>query len=91
MRQAFAAIIAASVLAASGCGGGDTREWMKLDQKYTTEEFRRDHAACSRGRKLDDDCMRSRGWVDVKASRPDTVKEQQGGPSPLPAQRRPIY
>jgi hypothetical protein len=55
-----------SVAAAlAGCGSVESREWMKVDQKYTTEEFRRDYGECSRGDKLDDECMKSRGWITV--------------------------
>ena len=56
---------AAGLLA--GCTSVDDREWMKVNERYTVDEFRRDHAACSRDGKLDDACMRSRGWVDVKS------------------------
>jgi hypothetical protein len=38
---------------------------MKVDSKYTVAEFRRDYAACSKGGKLDERCMQSRGWVAV--------------------------
>lgn len=44
----------------------DERDWMKVSGKYTTAEFRRDLAECSKGGKLDDACMRGRGWVDLK-------------------------
>ena len=43
----------------------DEREWMKLNERYTVDEFRRDREACSKSGKLDDACMRSRGWVAV--------------------------
>jgi hypothetical protein len=56
-----------ALLAAGGCASDD-RQWMKLTEKYTTEEFRRDHAACTKGGKLDDACMRGRGWVAVNPS-----------------------
>jgi hypothetical protein len=52
-------------LALAACSTGDDRQWLKVDQKYTTEEFRRDIAACTRDGKLDDPCMRTRGWVAV--------------------------
>jgi hypothetical protein len=52
-------------LALAACSTGDDRQWLKVDQKYTTEEFRRDFAACTRDGKLDDPCMRTRGWVAV--------------------------
>jgi len=53
------------VLPALGGCVTDEREWMKLNERYTTEEFRRDREACSKSGKLDDVCMRSRGWVAV--------------------------
>jgi hypothetical protein len=43
----------------------DEREWMKLDSRYTTDEFRRDREACMKSGKIDDLCMRERGWVAV--------------------------
>jgi hypothetical protein len=52
---------------AAGCAI-DERQWMKVNEKYTTEEFRRDHAACSKSGKLDEACMRARGWVAVNPS-----------------------
>ena len=63
------AILIALGLAAilEGCSGGDDREWMKISEKYTTEEFRRDYAECTRGGKLDEECMKRRGWVAVTA------------------------
>jgi hypothetical protein len=62
----------------AGCGGFDEREWMKVDQKYTAEEFRRDYRECSKGGKLDEDCMRSRGWVAVTPP-----KSEPKAPDPL--------
>jgi hypothetical protein len=64
-----------ALLVLAGCAS-DEREWMKLNQKYTVEEFRRDHAACSKTGKLDDACMRGRGWVAVNPSgKPETPKD----------------
>ena len=68
MRSLRGSILAAAaLLAAAGCAS-DAREWLKLNEKYTTEDFRRDHAACSKGGKLDEACMRGRGWVAVNPS-----------------------
>jgi hypothetical protein len=59
-----------SFLALAGCASDrDNRQWMKLNQNYSTEEFRRDHTACTTNKRLDDVCMRSRGWVDVSPSK----------------------
>ena len=65
IQDVLTPITLAAVLTA--CGGG-SREWMKLNEKYTTEDFRRDYAECSKSGKLDEDCMRSRGWVDVSSN-----------------------
>lgn len=67
----------------AGCAA-DEREWMKVDQKYTTEEFRRDYRACSKGGKLDDECMRDRGWVAVT---PPKAEEKKPDPLAQPAGR----
>lgn len=52
-------------LAIAACSSQTERQWMKVNEKYTTAEFQRDHAECSKGGKLDEECMRRRGWVDV--------------------------
>ena len=43
----------------------DERQWMKLNERYTVEDFQRDREACSKSGQLDDVCMRTRGWVAV--------------------------
>jgi hypothetical protein len=57
-------VLATAMAGLAGCAES-SREWMKVNDRYTVEEFRRDHAECSKGGRLDDACMRSRGWVDV--------------------------
>ncbi len=66
-KTTITAIVLGAVV--SGCGGAPERQWMKINAQYSTAEFRRDHAACSRGGRLDAECMRSRGWVDVNPSK----------------------
>jgi hypothetical protein len=81
----------AALLAAAGCAT-DTREWMKVSEKYTTEEFRRDHAACSKSGKLDDSCMRARGWVAVNPGvKAETPKDPHAREIGAPAGRRSGY
>jgi len=76
--------IALAALATAGCGGSDTREWMKLDSTYTTAEFRRDLQECTIKGKLDDDCMKARGWVAVTPPKTEQKKED---PLSMPAGR----
>jgi hypothetical protein len=63
--QTLVALIAVSVALLFGACASDEKEWMKVDTKYTVAEFRRDYAACSKGVKLDENCMQSKGWVGV--------------------------
>jgi len=65
MRGTSGALGVAALLLLTACSGGTGREWMKIDQPYTTAEFRRDYAECSKGGQLDEDCMKRRGWVTV--------------------------
>lgn len=64
-----------------GCGGGEPkRQWLKFGQPYTEAEFQRDKAECMRGKKLDVDCMRARGWVDVTPDFPAPPAEPSKRP-----------
>ncbi|MGH7389071.1 MAG: hypothetical protein ACREM3_06370 [Candidatus Rokuibacteriota bacterium] len=77
IRTAFAAALV--VLATSGCAEPE-REWLKVGQPYTADEFRRDVAACTRGGTLDEECMKSRGWVSVSAKRAEKPQEPLRAP-----------
>ncbi|KRT72860.1 MAG: hypothetical protein XU13_C0019G0047 [Candidatus Rokubacteria bacterium CSP1-6] len=65
-----------------GCGTGDERRWQKMGVEYTTVEFNRDVDACTRNKKLDDECMKARGWVPMNPDRPAPT------PSPTPSRTR---
>lgn len=68
-------------LLALGCAGQE-REWMKVNQPYTAEEFRRDYAACTKGiNTLDEACMKSRGWVSVSPGKVDTKPPEPQRPA----------
>ena len=58
---------------------------MKMDQPYTTAEFRRDLAACTKSGTVDDACMKSHGWVAVT---PPATKKQVEEPY-RPGQQKP--
>jgi hypothetical protein len=65
MRTFLGGLVGLGLAAGLGaCTSGD-REWMKVGQSYTVQEFRRDFAACTKNGQLDEVCMRDRGWVDV--------------------------
>jgi hypothetical protein len=89
MRWMIGPILAGAALLAAGCAT-DERQWLKRNEKYTTEEFRRDHEACSKSGKLDDACMRSRGWVAVNpGGKSETPKDPYARDVGVPANRRP--
>ncbi|HSF06650.1 MAG TPA: hypothetical protein VLG10_12740 [Methylomirabilota bacterium] len=72
--------------ALAGCGSGE-REWLKPDQPYTAAEFRRDMSACSSGGKVDETCMKSRGWISVSPPKPDKTAPQTPARTPVPGSR----
>ncbi len=65
-------------LGLAGCAQPE-REWLKLNQPYTTAEFRRDVAECTRKGALDEACMKSRGWVSVNPLRPEKPQTPSAG------------
>ena len=54
MRRVLTLSVLGIAIVAAGCGG-DEREWMKLNEKYTREDFRRDWSECSAKGALDED------------------------------------
>ena len=69
------------VVALAGCAAD--KQWMKVGEAYTTAEFRRDYAECSKkSGELDEDCMRARGWVDMSPTKADRAAN---APPPAPA------
>jgi len=87
MRRYLGPILTvAALLSLVGCSA-DERQWLKLNEKYTTEEFQRDHATCSKGGKLDDACMRGKGWVAVNPSAKAEVKDPKADVLGPPSQR----
>ena len=74
------------VVAVAGCE--TEKQWMKVGEPYTTNEFRRDYSECSKTGRLDEECMRGRGWVEMKPSKGDRASDtrsstpQQYSPPP---------
>lgn len=84
MRTRIALVALTAAAAVAGCA--QDKQWMKVGQPYTTEEFRRDYADCSKGGKLDETCLRSRGWVSVtpgktETKEPENLRRTPGGGS----------
>ena len=71
MQTRHALAVLALVPALTACGQTDDRQWMKINERYTTEQFRRDYTECSAKAELDDACMKNRGWVEVTRSKSD--------------------
>ena len=73
-------LLCATAIAATACSLAPDKQWLKPGQNYTVADFRRDEAACTKDRKLDEDCMRQRGWVALSgdaAPKPKTLEEQE--------------
>ena len=79
MRHALTLSVLGIAIVAAGCGG-DEREWMKLNEKYTREDFKRDWGECSAKGELDEECMKARGWVSVTPPRAEQKKEDPLAP-----------
>lgn len=63
-----------------GCASSDERLWYKPGGNYTTAEFNQDRDACTRGKKLDEECLKAKGWVTVSPDRPaPTSSPSRGG------------
>jgi hypothetical protein len=72
MRIRIIVLLALCATGVAACGTHDTRDWMKVNQRYTTQEFQRDYRECGRDDKTFEPCMRQRGWVPVTPSKADT-------------------
>lgn len=79
-------LTAVALVAAAGCAS-DERQWMKVNERYTTAEFQRDHAECSKSGKLDDACMRAKGWVAVSPSKGEKPPEPEQYRGATPTRR----
>jgi hypothetical protein len=85
-RAIAALLLALPVLA--GCVT-DERQWMKLNERYTIEDFQRDAQTCSKSGQLDDVCMRDRGWVAVNpGTKTETAKDPLARDIGRPVPRR---
>lgn len=49
------------------CSSEPAKQWYKPTGNYTTDEFRRDRAACTKNGDVDEDCLKARGWIGLSA------------------------
>jgi hypothetical protein len=92
MRRRVVAIVVVSAIL--GCSSEPQRQWMKPGQPYTTADFSRDVAACSRAGVLDEACLKGRGWEPVTAGPtpdirpPEPIRPTPAEPTRAPGTRR---
>lgn len=85
-RYCLLLVVAASLLPI-GCSSERDRQWYKPGANYTVTEFNRDRDQCTKGRELDEQCMKQRGWVPLTSDR-----EPAAGPAkPAQTPRGPRY
>jgi len=59
------------------------KQWYKPGVNYSVDDFKRDNAACTKDRVLDEDCMKARGWVSLSGD------EDKGPTRPLQPSGKP--
>jgi hypothetical protein len=55
----------ALALSLTACTSDPEKQWYKPAGNYTTAEFERDSTACTKSGKLDEECLKQRGWVSL--------------------------
>ena len=80
-RYCLLLLVAASLIPV-GCSSERDRQWYKPGANYMVSEFTRDRDECTKGRELDEQCMKQRGWVPLTSDRepPSAVKPAQTPP-----------
>ena len=81
MRAVFALFVLLTPIVLTGCSAVDDREWMKINQRYTKQEFQRDYKECTRKGDVDEPCMRERGWLPVSPSKSEAPPPAPPTPS----------
>jgi hypothetical protein len=76
-------LLAIACLALVGCSSDRDKQWYKPNTNYTVAEFTRDREQCTKDRRLDEQCMRQRGWVPLTSDREPTA-----APKPPPQRGR---
>jgi hypothetical protein len=80
LRRLF--FLAVIVLSLGACSSGPQKQWYKPGGNYTMAEFDRDEKACMKDSRLDEACMKERGWIAISADEDKGPPPMQGGPPP---------
>ena len=84
LRRPAVCFLALLLLTWAGCSTPPEPLWYKPAKEYTTAEFNRDRDNCTKDKKLDQACMKAKGWVQVSPDRPEpgTIKDPEKRPTP---------
>jgi hypothetical protein len=74
-----AVLLIAGLLTLAGCSSTPERQWYKPGP-YTVAEFRRDSEACMKDGRLDEACLRARGWVPLSGDPKRTERPTEPRP-----------
>jgi hypothetical protein len=75
--------VAALALAACSSSADSAKQWYKPNVDYTAADFERDRLACTdKKKKLDEDCMKQRGWAALGGDITPSVKPPDPTKSP---------
>jgi hypothetical protein len=77
-------LMSVAALSLGGCASEPEKQWYKAAGNYTVAEWQRDEVACTKNRVLDEDCVKSKGWIPLSADPtkppPPPVNPKGGGP-----------
>lgn len=74
-------LIGLAALGLAACAGSDERQWMNVtSERATAADFHRAVEACRKDRKIDEACMKERGWVTVNPTKRETLTPDRDRP-----------
>ena len=75
--------VAALALAACSSSADSAKQWYKPNVDYTAADFERDRLACTdKKKKLDEECLKQRGWASLGGDITPSVKPPDPTKSP---------
>jgi hypothetical protein len=75
--------VAALALAACSSSADSDKQWYKPNVDYTAADFERDRLACTdKKKKLDEECLKQRGWASLGGDIAPSVKPPDPTKSP---------